>query len=1135
MPNGGEVWQAGSSQTISWTDNINENVTINLYKGGSFHSVIESSTASDGTRNWSIPFTLEAGSDYRIKIASIDDPAIADFSDADFTIIGNQIKVTSPNGGEKWLDTKDYIIEWADNITENVEIQLLKNNLFYSSITTSTPSDNAYTWNISNNVETGSDYKIKIISVTDGNVFDLSDDNFTIINNSITVTTPNGGEIWLIGTNQSITWTDDLPGEVKIELYKAEQYNQTVANSTTSNGLYQWNITESIVSGSDYKIKISSVDYPELFDMSNNSFSILAGSITVNSPNGGNSLLAGEQYTISWSDNITGEVIIELYKNGVLHPVYPLISGPTPSDGSKSWDIPFDIETDTNYKIKITSVDNESIFDYSDNNFTIEGFSITVTSPNGGENWFASSNESITWNSNLTSNVEIQLFKGGEFHSIINGSTSNDGNYSWSISSSLTTDSDYKIKIASVKDADIFDFSDFEFTIINNNIALTSPNGGENWLIGSTHEITWTDDISGNVRIDLYKAGVLNSTIVPSTPSDGSFNWNFSGVTPGSDYRIKIISNDQSALFDLSNNDFTLFTGDITITSPNGGENWLANSSQTIFWTDNINGDVIIDLYKGGSFHSNISGPTSSDGAKNWTLPFDIESGDNYKVKITSFDNNGIYDFSDEDFNIEGFEITVISPNGGETWYVGQDYNITWIDNLEGNIDIQLWKGGVFHSVIDATDPSDGIKTWSIPQTQETGSDFTIKISSLENNNIFDFSENTFTLAHKVLIVTPNGGESWQAGSNHTISWSDNLTGNIRIELWKNDAFHSELESSVPSDGDYTWYIDPSLQADINYKIKIISVEDTAVYDFSNNNFEIFAGSITIVSPNDGEIWQAGESRSIIWTDNINENVQIELYKGGSLHSNIVASTSSDGTYNWSIPFTLESGSDYKVKITSVNSSVTFDYSNSNFTIVGKEITITAPNGGESQTKGETYFITWDDNLSGNVEILLFKGGILKDLIENSTPSDGIYTWQVSSNLPSGSDYQIKIASLEESSIFDFSDAEFTISDVSSVENISNEIPDIYTLYQNYPNPFNPRTKIEFGLPEESSVTLKVYDITGQEVNVVLNNENLYPGKYRVDFDASYLPSGIYFYLLLAKSNTSDLAIRETKKMILMK
>ncbi|MCH8033843.1 MAG: VCBS repeat-containing protein, partial [Bacteroidetes bacterium] len=135
-PNGGEEWQAGSTQSITWADNIAENVQIDLYKGGIFHSIISTSTSSDGTRNWNIPFTLESGSDYKVKITSVDNPStIFDFSDANFTIVGNQITVITPNGGESWLETADQIINWIDNLTGNVEIQLFKGGVFHSSIT----------------------------------------------------------------------------------------------------------------------------------------------------------------------------------------------------------------------------------------------------------------------------------------------------------------------------------------------------------------------------------------------------------------------------------------------------------------------------------------------------------------------------------------------------------------------------------------------------------------------------------------------------------------------------------------------------------------------------------------------------------------------------------------------------------------------------------------------------------------------------------------------------------------------------------------------------------------------------------------------------------------------------------------
>lgn len=90
------------------------------------------------------------------------------------------------------------------------------------------------------------------------------------------------------------------------------------------------------------------------------------------------------------------------------------------------------------------------------------------------------------------------------------------------------------------------------------------------------------------------------------------------------------------------------------------------------------------------------------------------------------------------------------------------------------------------------------------------------------------------------------------------------------------------------------------------------------------------------------------------------------------------------------------------------------------------------------------------------------------------------------------------------------------------------EIPNTYSLSQNYPNPFNPTTNISFDIPSASNVNLRVYNILGAEVKV-LANLHLSAGKYDVQFDASELPSGTYFYRLTS-SNFS-----ETKKMILIK
>jgi hypothetical protein len=94
---------------------------------------------------------------------------------------------------------------------------------------------------------------------------------------------------------------------------------------------------------------------------------------------------------------------------------------------------------------------------------------------------------------------------------------------------------------------------------------------------------------------------------------------------------------------------------------------------------------------------------------------------------------------------------------------------------------------------------------------------------------------------------------------------------------------------------------------------------------------------------------------------------------------------------------------------------------------------------------------------------------------------------------------------------------------------LSNEIPSRYRLEQNYPNPFNPATNVKFQIPNEAFVKLTVFDALGRAA-AVLVNEQLNPGSYNYEWNASDLPSGVYFYSLIADNITID-----TKKMILIK
>ncbi len=100
------------------------------------------------------------------------------------------------------------------------------------------------------------------------------------------------------------------------------------------------------------------------------------------------------------------------------------------------------------------------------------------------------------------------------------------------------------------------------------------------------------------------------------------------------------------------------------------------------------------------------------------------------------------------------------------------------------------------------------------------------------------------------------------------------------------------------------------------------------------------------------------------------------------------------------------------------------------------------------------------------------------------------------------------------------------LSELTGIKQISNDVSQQFSLSQNYPNPFNPATSISFGLPSKLFVSLKIFDMLGNEVATIISEE-LSAGSYTTQWNAANLSSGIYFYRLQAGTFT------ETKKLVL--
>jgi CubicO group peptidase (beta-lactamase class C family) len=192
-------------------------------------------------------------------------------------------------------------------------------------------------------------------------------------------------------------------------------------------------------------------------------------------------------------------------------------------------------------------------------------------------------------------------------------------------------------------------------------------------------------------------------------------------------------------------------------------------------------------------------------------------------------------------------------------------------------------------------------------------------------------------------------------------------------------------------------------------------------------------------------------------------------------------------------------------------------------------VTVVTPNGGEAWVMNETVDITWTSESVDDVKIeLSIDSGTSWTTIVDSTPSSGTYSWIVNAATPSA-ECLMRINDISDSTLYDESDSVFAIDILPLVENnLDENIPTEYEVTQNFPNPFNPVTTIKYQIPELSFVTLKVYDVLGNEVGTLVNEEKPI-GNYEVEFDGVDLPSGVYFYRLQA----GDFV--ETKKMILLK
>jgi hypothetical protein len=175
--------------------------------------------------------------------------------------------------------------------------------------------------------------------------------------------------------------------------------------------------------------------------------------------------------------------------------------------------------------------------------------------------------------------------------------------------------------------------------------------------------------------------------------------------------------------------------------------------------------------------------------------------------------------------------------------------------------------------------------------------------------------------ARSVKVTAPTAGAALRMGAVCTIAWEAYEVNNVNIELYKGSKLFSTIASSVPAgSGTYSWKIPSSMNTGNDYQVKVSCIDPGATAEGWTKVFSIKpAPSLTLISPNGGEVWQVKRSYNITWRSTGIDKVKIELYKGTELETVISAGTpAGSGKYTWTIPANQPQGANYKIKISGV-------------------------------------------------------------------------------------------------------------------------------------------------------------------------------------------------------------------------
>ncbi len=510
-------------------------------------------------------------------------------------------------------------------------------------------------------------------------------------------------------------------------------------------------------------------------------------------------------------------------------------------------------------------------------------------------------------------------------------------------------------------------------------LAKLNPDGSFQWLtyIGGTGNDEGLGLVLDAAQENVYISGTSNATwgspiaafnggregFVAKIGSDGTQYWHTYFGSSGNDYGGGIV---------LTSSGLIVVTGSCSATwgSPvnafSGGQDACVvafNDSGVVQWNTFLGGS---STDSGWAIAANDTGAVYilGSGYTSWGSPVRAYTAylDIFVAKINgsgalvwnTFLGGSNNDYLLSDFYDHGGRNGIALDADGNVFVTGMS-NASWgspVLDFSGSYDFVLAK-------LDGS----GNLSWHLFLGSSTADDGGTDLVTDESGNIFCVGYSWYTWGSPLLsfsgtydqsngfvsrianislhLTSPNGGETWAAGSNQNITWTTTGTvANVKIEYSTNaGTSYTTIMASTPNSGSYAWAV-PNMPS-VTCLVRVSDAANAAINDSSNASFSIVvgpSGALTVTSPNGGESWAAGSSQNITWTTTGTvANVKIEYStNNGANWTPIVASTANLNSLPWTVPNTP--ATTCLVRISDAANAAIIDVSNAVFTITSAAI-----------------------------------------------------------------------------------------------------------------------------------------------------------------------------------------------------